>query len=142
MSHISFSAADWASICSHFNLNTAEVFELLSAPMRSVISRPTVVSRSFTAVADTASEASSVSTAKQYQFASSKTADFAKKMVSDGGLSSLDLITATGHGGKITKSEVKKAMPAKTRAAATFPIIGAACTARCWSSWTTRSATS
>ena len=110
MSCISF--ADLGMICRHFNLNKAEVFDLLSSPQREMIARASpapihsirgaaqaAVRGSVTAVADTASEASSVTPAKQFKFASSKTADFAKKMVSEGGLSSLDLITATGHGG-------------------------------------------
>jgi len=112
MSCISFS--DLGMICRHFNLNTAEVFELLSTPQRTLIGRASVPSRSVTAVADSASEASSVAPAKQFKFASSKTADFAKKMCAEHNIS-MDSITPTGNGGKITKEDVKKALPAKKR---------------------------
>jgi hypothetical protein len=101
-------------ICRHFNLNKAEVFDLLSTPQRALIARASVPSRSVTAVSDSASEASSVAPAKQYKFASSKTADFAKKMCAEHDIS-MDSITATGNGGKITKEDVKKALPAKKR---------------------------
>jgi len=112
MSCISFS--DLGMICRHFNLNKAEVFDLLSTPQRALIARASVPSRSVTAVSDSASEASSVAPAKQYKFASSKTADFAKKMCAEHDIS-MDSITATGNGGKITKEDVKKALPAKKR---------------------------
>jgi len=109
------SMSDLGMICRHFNLNTAEVFELLSSPTRAVIKRSAAAApRSATAVADSASEASSVAAAKQYKFASSKTADFATDMCSKHGIS-MDSITATGNGGKITKEDVKKALPAKKR---------------------------
>ena len=112
MSCISFS--DLGMICRHFNLNKAEVFDLLSTPQRALIARASVPSRSVTAVSDSASEASSVAPAKQYKFASSKTADFAKEMCAEHNIS-MDSITATGNGGKITKEDVKKALPAKKR---------------------------
>ena len=110
MSCISF--IDLGMICEHFNLNKAEVFDLLSTPQRAVIARASVAARSVTAVSDSASEASSVT--KQFKFASSKTADFAKDMCSKHDIS-MDMITATGNGGKITKEDVKKALPAKKR---------------------------
>jgi len=113
MSCIRFSAADWASICSHFNLNTDDVFALLSLP-RSVIKRTAEVPRAITAVSDSGSEASSPP-AKVYSFASSKTADFAKDMVASGSIASMDSLIPTGKGGKITMSDVKKAIPAKPR---------------------------
>ena len=61
MSCISFS--DLGMICRHFNLNTSEVFELLSTPQRTLIARASVPSRSVTAVSDSGSEASSVAPA-------------------------------------------------------------------------------
>ena len=125
MSCISF--ADLGMICRHFNLNKAEVFDLLSSPQREMIARASpapihsikgaaqaAVRGSVTAVADTASEASSVTPAKQFKFASSKTADFAKEMCSEHGIS-MESITPSGKGGKITKDDVKKALPAKKR---------------------------
>ena len=109
------SMSDLGMICRHFNLNTAEVFELLSSPTRAMmVERSAAAPRSATAVADSASEASSVAPAQQYKFASSKTADFAKDMCSKHDIS-MDSITATGNGGKITKEDVKKALPAKKR---------------------------
>ena len=112
MSCISFS--DLGMICRHFNLNKGEVFDLLSTPQRALIARASVPSRSVTAVSDSGSEASSVAPAKQFKFASSKTADFAKEMCSEHGIS-MESITPTGKGGKITKDDVKKALPAKKR---------------------------
>ena len=125
MSCISF--ADLGMICRHFNLNKAEVFALLSSPQRELIARASpapihsirgaaqaAVRGSVTAAADTASEASSVTPAKQFKFASSKTADFAKEMCSEHGIS-MESITPSGKGGKITKDDVKKALPAKKR---------------------------
>ena len=124
MSCISFS--DLGMICRHFNLNTGEVFELLSTPQRTLIARASApihsikgaaqaaVRGSVTAVSDSASEASSVAPAKQFKFASSKTADFAKEMCEEHGIS-MESITPTGKGGKITKDDVKKALPAKKR---------------------------
>lgn len=112
MSCISFS--DLGMICRHFNLNTGEVFELLSSPARAVITRSAgMPKRSVTAVSDSASEASSV-VSTEYKFASAKTADFAKEMCSKHDIS-MDSITATGNGGKITKEDIKKALPAKKR---------------------------
>ena len=105
MSCISFS--DLGMICRHFNLNTGEVFELLSSPARAVITRSAgMPKRSVTAVSDSASEASSV-VSTEYKFASAKTADFAKEMCSKHDIS-MDSITATGNGGKITKEDIKK----------------------------------
>ena len=120
MSCISFS--DLGMICRHFNLNTGEVFELLSTPQRTLIARASApihsikgaARASVTAVSDSASEASSVAPAKQFKFASSKTADFAKEMCEEHGIS-MESITPTGKGGKITKDDVKKALPAKKR---------------------------
>ena len=118
---ISFSFSDWQKVCSAFNLDMSAVMSVLTGDSVELSRGVKDSEASYIAVSDSESETESlapaVTPAPSDNFATAKTRAFAAKH----GISASDL-TPSGKKGKITMSDVKKALPPKKRGRKAKPV--------------------